>query len=496
MFDYRTHVADVPLNDGSIEGRVREFQKAVDASGRANAYLTLHASPAELKRARYIHVGGRSVDEDKSVPTLNEYPRLCNTCRWPDLGQVCEPFYVTNEPRRRSKEDVFFAQPGLLIVRLRVLEILRQAIGDQFESGPAHVVGEKPDTVDPLNALSWVRPLRTIGPEEGFWVAQCCVDCRRTVMRHLEPTQYREGIGDYRLRGFQDYRHWLETFDSAEGADFARIDGFYGYLKTMSPFGIHFSLAMSGALLAHLQAHKVRGIFPARRAGEFLIPRKPGERWFNDKVTKFASPSREALEALTPKPEAARPPVDPADTRRAVTDSWRRIEAWLKIHAPRIFDALAPGATAAQIAAAERKLRFELPEDVRMTYLIHNGAEDSDLLPSPATLPPEMAFSLLPLDEIVRDFREMRQWDGWSKHWLPIAHNGGGDYLCVDLNDDKEDPNARGRIIEYQHELSDFEVVSPSLRHLLQQLSDGMDRGRCLYDEDDGIVWTAADQAS
>jgi len=73
-----------------------------------------------------------------------------------------------------------------------------------------------------------------------------------------------------------------------------------------------------------------------------------------------------------PEPPPARPERQLGESN--VTWAWRRIEWWLGWRAPHLLKRLAPGATPEQLAAAERELGVSLPEDVRESYLRHNGA--------------------------------------------------------------------------------------------------------------------------
>lgn len=53
--------------------------------------------------------------------------------------------------------------------------------------------------------------------------------------------------------------------------------------------------------------------------------------------------------------------------------AWERIETWLAAHAPVTFDALAPPADPAAIAAAEQAIDPSFPEPLRRSLLRHDG---------------------------------------------------------------------------------------------------------------------------
>ena len=58
---------------------------------------------------------------------------------------------------------------------------------------------------------------------------------------------------------------------------------------------------------------------------------------------------------------------------RPVENSWTRIEAWLAEHHPELLDDLKPGASDFEIAAIERHIGQQLPEDVRVSCRIYDG---------------------------------------------------------------------------------------------------------------------------
>ncbi len=63
------------------------------------------------------------------------------------------------------------------------------------------------------------------------------------------------------------------------------------------------------------------------------------------------------------------PPCGPID----VAATWKRIEACLEKLAPDLLSNLAPGATDEQIVGFEKAIGRKLPEEVRQSFLVHNG---------------------------------------------------------------------------------------------------------------------------
>ena len=54
-------------------------------------------------------------------------------------------------------------------------------------------------------------------------------------------------------------------------------------------------------------------------------------------------------------------------------DLWDRIERWLAANVPDMLEGLNPGATTQEIEETEAFLGVSFPDDVRASYLIHNG---------------------------------------------------------------------------------------------------------------------------
>jgi len=53
--------------------------------------------------------------------------------------------------------------------------------------------------------------------------------------------------------------------------------------------------------------------------------------------------------------------------------TWRRIETWLAVNAPKIHEELRPPASAALIEQTEAALDARLPGEVRALYRLHDG---------------------------------------------------------------------------------------------------------------------------
>jgi cell wall assembly regulator SMI1 len=151
-------------------------------------------------------------------------------------------------------------------------------------------------------------------------------------------------------------------------------------------------------------------------------------------------------------------------------------------------------ATEEGVTSLEKAIGQRLPDDVRASYLVHDGQEDNgnDLLPS------EFAglgcgFVLMSAEASARDWQMLKELldggdfagrraepdagvrdDHWHPGWVPIASDGGGDYLCVDLA--PEEGGAMGQIIGMQD--NDRKLLGPSFARLLLDLAEHYEQSR------------------
>jgi cell wall assembly regulator SMI1 len=76
--------------------------------------------------------------------------------------------------------------------------------------------------------------------------------------------------------------------------------------------------------------------------------------------------------------------------------------------------------------------------------------------------------------------------DWWCPGWVPVADNGGGDAVCLDMAPD--DGGAVGRVILFSHDAAERPILAPSFEAWLIQLADNMESGRYVYDPDEGLI--------
>lgn len=77
----------------------------------------------------------------------------------------------------------------------------------------------------------------------------------------------------------------------------------------------------------------------------------------------------------------------------------------------------------------------------------------------------------------------------WHPGWWPWATNGGGDYLCVDL--DPLPGGHHGQVVFFDHAGDYREVLAESLTHAVDQLAaDLADGSMAVFEGQDGEFWT------
>jgi cell wall assembly regulator SMI1 len=176
----------------------------------------------------------------------------------------------------------------------------------------------------------------------------------------------------------------------------------------------------------------------------------------------------------------------------AIAELWRRIETWLGAHSPNARKDLHAPATIEAIEQLEKVLGTSLPDDFRQSMQIHDGQHSN--------LPIFGRWELLESRRVAerwkqhtRIYREQglvaasARAEGpvrpvwWNLSWVPIATDGGGNDLCLDL-----DPPARGhrgQLIEYVHDDDVRSVVAPTFRAWLSTYADEIEGEK--YEIDD-----------
>lgn len=190
-----------------------------------------------------------------------------------------------------------------------------------------------------------------------------------------------------------------------------------------------------------------------------------------------------------------------------MTGSWARIVAWLRQHAPRTAAEIRPPAAEADIAAARDVL--DLPADLVEWWRLADGCggreSRSGLLPS-SYAPFSVAEALDERDSWLRTYDESR--DGHLRRepagttgdmfamlpeFLPLATDGGGWHLLVDLREGQD----RGCVREYDkydgHQLPIWRGVGEMLAEVAAALDQGSPvRGYVPEVDDERLGWRTA----
>jgi cell wall assembly regulator SMI1/predicted DNA-binding WGR domain protein len=176
-----------------------------------------------------------------------------------------------------------------------------------------------------------------------------------------------------------------------------------------------------------------------------------------------------------------------------IREDWSCIVAFASERFPEGEFRLAGGATEEQIGAAEQILGFRLPDDVRESYRIHNGSDDSSF---------PIIGVLSPIDVVADDFAQRRGWpeDGWGTPdeiegpikpvwWntarVQLTDDSSGSGLTIDL--DPAEGGTWGQVIHHDHEVGPRRVYAPSWGALLRRIADDAEAGKIVHDE--GYTW-------
>ena len=173
---------------------------------------------------------------------------------------------------------------------------------------------------------------------------------------------------------------------------------------------------------------------------------------------------------------------------------WIRIESYLQNHAPSMLTGLQSGASDTQIRAAEEVMSIQFPEDVKLSYQIHNGfSADSYRLMD--------GWEFLSLERMQDEWQVWKELldsdtfmgiggdpqpgvrgDWWNALWIPLTYDGSGNHDCLDL--DPGNGGNLGQIITMWHDEGERKIVAPSFRDWLEQYAIALESGKYLLDQE------------
>jgi cell wall assembly regulator SMI1 len=135
-----------------------------------------------------------------------------------------------------------------------------------------------------------------------------------------------------------------------------------------------------------------------------------------------------------------------------VPEAWDVIHGWLDKNAPSLRPKLGKPATQSAIAALEKAIGLQLPDDFKASYLVHDGADpySGPIIGVPLLslariqkewkgLKPKKGDALQTLEKEVSYAKGTIKEDGANAKWIPFAGPDEDNYIGLDL-----DPGPKG----------------------------------------------------
>lgn len=178
-----------------------------------------------------------------------------------------------------------------------------------------------------------------------------------------------------------------------------------------------------------------------------------------------------------------------------IADSWKLIAAALRVRPTSASAVLPAGASLDAVRRVETEVGVALPEDMRESYVLHNGSnglwicEQGFLMPLMATGEGLLgSYGVLDLwramSEVGEEMSRERSSpsgpirdDYWNRLWIPVTENECGDFVCVDLA--PRTGGQHGQVIDWNHEQGATRVLAGSFGQWLVGLADNIDSMGC-----------------
>jgi cell wall assembly regulator SMI1 len=124
-----------------------------------------------------------------------------------------------------------------------------------------------------------------------------------------------------------------------------------------------------------------------------------------------------------------------------------------------------------EINSLEEKYKIKIPDDLKVFYKWKNGQNEdcyTAFVNNSIFIPLDQALEIAieNTSMIGLDF-EIENW--WNEKWIPIFHNGGGDYICYDFGGIFT--GQKGQLIEFWHADNDRNVIAPTLEAFISQIN-------------------------
>ena len=147
---------------------------------------------------------------------------------------------------------------------------------------------------------------------------------------------------------------------------------------------------------------------------------------------------------------------------------WDRIDRWLCVNAPLVYQQLGKGATDDEINLTVSRFHALFPLDLHRSYRIHDGSGDGWLFDGGGMMSLHMMRHTA--DSAWNPTGEEMVWDH-----VPFIANCGGDYCCVDCNSVTGD--GYGLVFWLSHETGAREVIASGFQHYLERFAEALERG-------------------
>ena len=186
----------------------------------------------------------------------------------------------------------------------------------------------------------------------------------------------------------------------------------------------------------------------------------------------------------------------PSTLHADIPSVWKRLEAWCSSHLPVLLHYLNPGASSRELASLEDVIGHTLPNDVRDSYLIHNGQNTGE--------PTGLIFGLplLSVSSVEQQWKFWRGVDSYNetlketaasvpkgavqleytcRSWIPLSQDHGGNNLGVDLAPGPK--GTVGQVIIFGRDEDTKYVAAPSWSSFLAGLVSTLEAGNFRINE-------------
>lgn len=189
---------------------------------------------------------------------------------------------------------------------------------------------------------------------------------------------------------------------------------------------------------------------------------------------------------------------------KTIAESWNAISSWAESQKTGCLE-LPSGMDEADISQAEDSIGISLPDDVRESYLLHNGSGDLPISSHGRLMPlsPPKGLSRRAqhrLRDVVGTHGRMCDMlqegcfddpgfagtpsgpictDWWNVKWLPITWNDTGDFVCIDFA--PPEGGAIGQVFAWWHEGGALHLLGGSFAEWMSAMADAFEAGRVSF---------------